>query len=131
MKKYKLGNETDRKSVSQEKCKEYITKLSKMIDCKTVWTADGKYSDEFDRFYNVVEQNFPNVAARAKKLIFGQGCFVYVIEGKNATKNIMLMSHHDVVEGGDGWETDPFVATEREGYLWGRGTIDTKTPLFA
>ena len=43
----------------------------------------------------------------------------------------MLMSHHDVVDGGEGWETDPFTATEKDGYLFGRGTIDTKTPLFA
>ena len=102
-----------------------------MINCRTVWTADGKNNDEFDRFYKVVEQNFPSVSARAKKLSFGQGCFVYLIEGKDATKNIMLMSHHDVVEGSDEWATDPFKATEKDGYLYGRGTIDTKTPLFA
>jgi carboxypeptidase PM20D1 len=41
------------------------------------------------------------------------------------------MSHHDVVDGGDGWNTDPFRATEQDGWLFGRGTIDTKTPLFA
>ena len=49
----------------------------------------------------------------------------------DAKKNIMLMSHHDVVEGSDEWETDPFCAAEKDGYLYGRGTIDTKTPLFA
>ena len=41
------------------------------------------------------------------------------------------MSHHDVVEGDDKWTTDPFCAVEKDGALWGRGTIDTKTPLFA
>ena len=41
------------------------------------------------------------------------------------------MSHHDVVEGDETWETDPFDAVEKDGALWGRGTIDTKTPLFA
>ena len=43
----------------------------------------------------------------------------------------MLMSHHDVVEAGEGWESDAFCACEKDGYLYGRGTIDTKTPLFA
>ena len=43
----------------------------------------------------------------------------------------MLMSHHDVVEGGEGWESDPFDATEKDGRLFGRGTIDTKTSIFA
>ena len=131
MKKHTLGNIADRKSVSDEKCKEYVAKLSKMIDCKTVWTADDKNKSEFERFYKVVKESFPNLAKRAKRLEFGGGCFFYVVEGKSPTKNILLMSHHDVVDGGEGWETDPFVATERDGYLWGRGTIDTKTPLFA
>lgn len=43
----------------------------------------------------------------------------------------MLMSHHDVVCKGEGWDTDPFCATVKDGSLYGRGTIDTKTPLFA
>ena len=43
----------------------------------------------------------------------------------------MLMSHHDVVDGGEGWHTEPFSPVQKDGYLYGRGTIDTKTPLFA
>jgi carboxypeptidase PM20D1 len=102
-----------------------------MVNCKTVWMHEGANQQEFEKFYSVIEELFPNVSQKAKKLTFGGGCFFYVIEGKNAEKNILLMSHHDVVEGGDGWESDPFCATEKDGYLYGRGTIDTKTPLFA
>ena len=120
-----------RKGVAPEVSAEYARKLSEMIGCKTVWTYDGENEAEFQRFYRVVEALFPHVAAKAKKLIFGGGCFVYVLEGKNATKNIMLMSHHDVVEGSPDWQTDPFRPVEKDGYLYGRGTIDTKTPLFA
>ena len=131
MKKRALKAESERKGVSLEKNREYAAKLSQMINCKTVWTSNDENKDEFDRFYSVVENLFPNVASKAKKLVFGGGCFFYVIEGSQATRNILLMSHHDVVDGGEGWETDPFSATERDGYLYGRGTIDTKTPLFA
>ena len=120
-----------RKSVSGETCSAYVEKLSRMISCKTVWTYNGENAGEFDRFYGDVESLFPNLAAKAKKLTFGGGCFVYVIEGKNATKNVMLMSHHDVVDGSPDWTTDPFTPVEKDGYLYGRGTIDTKTPLFA
>ena len=126
-----LKDEYCRKGVSAEKNSEYSKKLSRMINCKTVWTRDGQNISEFERFYTTLEEEFPALAARAERLSFGGGCFVYVIRGKNAKKNIMLMSHHDVVDGGDGWETDPFCATEKDGYLFGRGTIDTKTPLFA
>ena len=120
-----------RKGVSPEKNREYVKILSEMVNCKTVFTESGENKADFEKFYSVIEKNFPNIAAKAKKLVFGSGCFFYVIEGKNPQKNILLMSHHDVVDGGEGWETDPFCATEKEGFLFGRGTIDTKTPLFA
>lgn len=131
MKTPMLKVESDRKRVAPEKNREYIEKLSKMINCKTVWTRDNENQAEYDRFYSLIPELFPNLAKTAKKLTFGGGCFVYVIEGKNAKKNIMLMSHHDVVDGDDRWSTNPFEATEKDGYLYGRGTIDTKTPLFA
>lgn len=131
MKKYELKSEAERCGVSAEKNAEYVEKLSKMINCKTVWTVNGQYDSEFAKFYSLLDELFPHLSARAQRLTFGGGCFVYVIKGKNAKKNIMLMSHHDVVDGGEGWETDAFCATEKDGYLYGRGSIDTKTPLFA
>ena len=127
----KLEPISTRKGVSPEVNAGYVRKLSQMIACKTVWTHNGENENAFQRFYAVIDEMFPHLAAKAKKLTFGGGCFVYVIEGKNAKKNIMLMSHHDVVEGSEDWHTDPFVPVEKDGYLYGRGTIDTKTPLFA
>lgn len=131
MKKRILSSEDKRKNVSPEINAEYAKTLKKMVDCKTVFTRDGENKAEYEKFNAVLEECFPNIAARAEKLVFGSGCFVYVIKGKNADKNLMLMSHHDVVDGDDKWETDPFCATEKDGALYGRGTIDTKTPLFA
>jgi len=122
---------TERRGVSAEKTAEYVEKLSRLINCRTVWTAEGTYQEAFCCFYAQMETLFPNLTARAEKLTFGGGCFFYVIKGQDAVKNILLMSHHDVVDGGEGWETDPFCAVEKDGYLYGRGTIDTKTPLFA
>ena len=120
-----------RKGVAADVNAGYVKKLSQMIGCRTVWTHEGTNREEFLRFYKTLEELFPNLTGKAKKLVFGDGCFVYVLEGKNAKKNIMLMSHHDVVEGSEDWQTDPFRAVEKAGYLYGRGTIDTKTPLFA
>ena len=131
MKKNLMVFDRRRKSVTQEKTELYVLKLKKMIDCKTVFSGNGENNAEFEKFYSVIEENFPLIAERAEKLVFGSGCFVYVIRGINAKKNIMLMSHHDVVEGDETWETDPFNAVIKDDALWGRGTIDTKTPLFA
>ena len=120
-----------RKNVSAEKCGEYAKILSQMINCKTVFTENGENKAEFEKFYSVIDKNFPNIAEKAEKLVFGSGCFFYVVKGKNAEKNILLMSHHDVADSCEGWETEAFTATEKDGFLYGRGTIDTKTPLFA
>lgn len=120
-----------RKGVTTEETAVYVEKLSRMIECKTVWTHEGVNRGEFLRFYTLVDELFPNLAEKAKKLVFGDGCFFYRIEGRNAKKNILLMSHHDVVEGSEDWQTDPFRPVVQDGYLYGRGTIDTKTPLFA
>lgn len=126
-----LKGEGSRKNVSPEQNLYYAYKLKKMVDCKTVFKSNGENQSEYDKFYKVLEEIFPLLHQRAKRLTFGSGCFVYVIEGKGSCKNIMLMSHHDVVDGDESWNTDPFEAVISDGSLWGRGTIDTKTPLFA
>lgn len=131
MKKYLLKPESERITVPPEKIPEYKRILSEMINCKTVFTENGENAPEFEKFYSVIEKNFPLLNEKAKKFVFGSGCFFYVIEGKNAKKNIAIMSHHDVVDSCEGWESDPFIATEKDGFLFGRGTVDTKTPLFA
>lgn len=43
----------------------------------------------------------------------------------------MLMSHHDVVDVTDDWLHPGFCGEIFGNKLWGRGTIDTKTSLFA
>lgn len=129
--KNNLKDESLRKRASKEENDRYIKVLSKMINCKTVFTENNENADEYARFYEVVEQEFPNISKNAERLTFGGGCFVYVIKGKNAKSNVMLMSHHDVVSASENWETEPFSATIKGDYLYGRGAIDTKTPLFS
>jgi len=53
--------------------------------------------------------------------------------GKPKLKPIMLMAHMDVVEAKreDWTAADPFVFTEKEGYYYGRGTIDIKQGVTA
>ena len=47
--------------------------------------------------------------------------------GPNATGGVILSGHTDVVPvDGQAWSSDPFVLTEREGRLYGRGTSDMK-----
>lgn len=42
-----------------------------------------------------------------------------------------VVGHLDVVPVGTGWDGDPFVMTEKDGFLYGRGTSDDKGPVVA
>ncbi len=116
---------------SEEEQKEYAERLSEMIRCKTV-SVDGSYDDtEFSKLRETVKKLFPTVHEKAEIKIFSDDCWIYKIEGRNKNRNIMLMSHHDVVKADGEWEQPPFEGKIVDGKLWGRGTVDTKTPLFA
>jgi len=42
-----------------------------------------------------------------------------------------ILAHLDIVEAGEGWETDPYKLTIKDGKLYGRGVIDNKGPAVA
>lgn len=111
--------------------KEYAERLARMIRCKTV-SVEGSYDDtEFQKLRDTVKELFPTVHEKAEIKIFGDDCWIYKIEGKDKSRNVMLMSHHDVVKADGEWKQPPFDGKIVDGCLWGRGTVDTKTPLFA
>lgn len=62
-------------------------------------------------------KNVENVAGRIE---FGEGA-----------ETLGILSHMDVVPAGDGWETDPFEPTIKDGNLIARGSADDKGPAMA
>lgn len=116
---------------SNESLKYYADRLAKMIRCKTV-SVKGSYDDtEFKKLRDTVKELFPLIHEKAEKRTFSNDCWIYRIKGKDENRNIMLMSHHDVVAADGEWAHEPFGAEIADGKMWGRGTVDTKTPLFA
>jgi acetylornithine deacetylase/succinyl-diaminopimelate desuccinylase-like protein len=56
-----------------------------------------------------------------------KGNLVARLRGTGARKPILLLAHIDVVEARrEDWSIDPFKFTEKDGYFYGRGTIDQK-----
>ena len=51
--------------------------------------------------------------------------------GKSSGDTVHFNSHHDVVEIGSGWTTDPFGGEVRDGKVYGRGSCDMKGGLAA
>jgi len=56
-----------------------------------------------------------------------KGSVVLRYRGKKPGRAILFMGHLDVVEAKpEDWSVDPFKLTEKEGWFYGRGTIDMK-----
>ncbi len=57
----------------------------------------------------------------------GDGNLVARYRGKGSKRPILLMAHLDVVDARPSdWTLPPFRLTERDGYLYGRGSLDNK-----
>ncbi|HZK01393.1 MAG TPA: M20/M25/M40 family metallo-hydrolase [Anaerovoracaceae bacterium] len=109
----------------------YALRLQKMIQCETV-SVKGKYDDlEFSKLRSVMEELFPLIHKNAQRKTFSDDCWLYEIKGKNQAKNIVLMSHHDVAPVEGEWKHPGFSGKIEDKRIWGRGTVDTKTSLFA
>ncbi|KAG1749335.1 hypothetical protein EDB19DRAFT_1682039 [Suillus lakei] len=53
-------------------------------------------------------------------------------QGKHPKPRILFYGHYDVISAPpEGWDTDPFVVSGRNGYLYGRGVTDDKGPIMA
>jgi acetylornithine deacetylase/succinyl-diaminopimelate desuccinylase-like protein len=56
-----------------------------------------------------------------------KGSVVVRYRGQHSGKPVLFMGHLDVVEAkAEDWSTDPFKLIEKDGYFYGRGTIDMK-----
>jgi len=115
----------------QERDLYYANRLAEMIRCKTISKKDSFEETEFLKLRKVIEELFPLMTEKAELTIFGDDAYLYKLKGKDESRNVMMMSHHDVVEATGDWQEEPFEAVIKGGKLWGRGTVDTKTPLFA
>jgi acetylornithine deacetylase/succinyl-diaminopimelate desuccinylase-like protein len=67
------------------------------------------------------------IPARIYELEPGRGNVVARLKGNGSKKPILLMGHLDVVGvQREKWTVDPFAALRKDGYVYGRGSIDDK-----
>lgn len=125
----KLGGENP--TVSDRELEAYGRGLQAMIQCATVSVKDQYDDGEFAKLRQVARELFPLLHEKAQRMTFSDDCWMFMLPGKDPSRNIMLMSHHDVVKAGENWKHDPFAGQIQEGKIWGRGTADTKGSLYA
>ena len=109
----------------------YLDRLRKMIECETVSVKGSFTPDEFMKLREVMKELFPEIHKKAEIQYFSEDCWLYKITGKDTSRNIMLMSHHDVVAAAEDWTHEPFQGHIEDGKIYGRGAADTKGSLCA
>ena len=116
-----------RSSILFSEKKEFIKDLTTLISYKSVLDKEEKKApfgaeskNALCFFLSLAEKfgfetfNYDNYIGEIR---FGSG------------EELGIIGHLDVVPAGDGWETDPFTLTEKEGYYIGRGVLDDKGPM--
>ncbi|NLC33260.1 MAG: M20/M25/M40 family metallo-hydrolase [Clostridiales bacterium] len=109
-------------------------KLSELVKIPTVSHSDVSKMDEavFIQFQQKLQTLFPRFSSRCERVIVARFGIVYRWVGRNSDAPSVLMSHYDVVAAPpDHWVHPPFSGEITEGYVWGRGTLDTKCTLAA
>lgn len=99
-----------------------IELFKKLLESPSVTPEDGgifeflsEYLHDFE-ILRIDKEGVKNLFAYRR---FGEG------------KHLCFAGHVDVVPSGEGWNTNPFVATESEGYIYARGAQDMKSGVAA
>ncbi|WP_045593354.1 M20 family peptidase [Vibrio vulnificus] len=116
-------------------------RLSQAVQFPTISNQDRSDFDEdaFNRYHKFIEQSYPLVHKTLKRELVGEPrpfSLIYTWEGKDPSlPPAIFMAHQDVVpiaqESRDQWEVDPFSGLIKDGYIWGRGSLDDKNQIHA
>ncbi len=114
-----------------------VQRLSKAVTFKTVSYQDPAQSDAaaFEGMHAFMAEAYPKAHAALKLEKVGAQSLLYTWAGSDASLNpILLMAHQDVVPVVPGteanWEQDAFSGAVKDGFIWGRGTLDDKVSVF-
>ncbi|XP_052509878.1 N-fatty-acyl-amino acid synthase/hydrolase PM20D1 isoform X2 [Budorcas taxicolor] len=86
-------------------------------------------------FGEYIRKVFPTVfhTSFIRHEVIGNYSHLFTIKGSDPSMQpYMLLAHIDVVPAPDkGWDVPPFSGLERDGFIYGRGTLDNKNSLMA
>lgn len=115
-----------------------VVRMQQAIQFKTISYDDAEMIDSsaFVGFHQFLSKSFPLVFSKMELEKVNQLTLVLKWKGKSdQAKPVVLMAHQDVVPVENAtlnnWDVDPFSGNIKNGFLYGRGTIDDKGSLMA
>ncbi len=110
-------------------------RLEGAIRFQTVSYADRSKIDfgEFDKLHAYLQEAYPLTHRTLKREVTEEKFLIYHWEGTDETLlPIALLAHQDVVPvNRENWSVEPFGGEIKDGYVYGRGTMDMKGQLIA
>lgn len=108
--------------------------LADMVKCKTISHRDRNQenNEEFERFIKLLSERFPLIYKNCTFERVSDRAILYHLKGKSSEKPSIFTAHFDVVDvEAKDWSKEPFCGEVEDGFLWGRGSLDTKSTLNA
>ncbi|KAF8630926.1 hypothetical protein AX17_005283 [Amanita inopinata Kibby_2008] len=134
----RADNEAVHESSSTKSVPDTMTyALSKFVSIRSV-SSDPSHREDCRQAAVWLKKCLAQLGAQTSLLSAGEGKNPLVLATFNGTKSdrsnprLLFYGHYDVIAApGEGWETDPYKLTGRNGYLYGRGVTDDKGPIIA
>jgi carboxypeptidase PM20D1 len=109
-------------------------RIAQAVSFSTVITDSGPAdSSAFLRLHDWLEETYPAAHQAMEREVINELSLVYRWPGRNRCPAIGFVSHLDVVPVEEGteaaWTHPPFGGVVADGFVWGRGAIDTKDNL--
>ncbi|MBU1144398.1 MAG: M20/M25/M40 family metallo-hydrolase [Firmicutes bacterium] len=121
-----------KKDISLEFQLKYAKGLQKLIQIKTISNRENTNLNSFEDLQKVITHLFPLIHLNLEQTKFDDGSFIYKWIGTTHNYPILLMAHQDVVPVDElNWKHTPFSGVIEHDTIIGRGTIDTKSTLYA
>lgn len=111
-----------------------ISNFSEIIKIPTVSHTNGVGEDEetFEKMLTTIKNFYPTVFEKTSFEQVSRRGYLFHWKGKKPSTPSVFMAHYDVVPVDESkWTSNPFSGQIKDGYLFGRGTLDTKGTFVA